>query len=300
MELKVPLIQLVDQGLRGLALTKLQALCSVLIVLLALPFTYHFFFVRRHSNGPPFIKGSIPFLGVAVSYLKNPPSFLRKCQLQYGDIFTLYMGGKRMHVITDPISGIPAVYRNPKTFTFEALANQFDIALFGVSEKQAKDKELYKAQFNLISPLLLAQEIVTSLIKEFNSNLQPILAEAIAKLDVDGQLSKDGVVVPLDVWLRKIMFECSGRTLFGQTWPTDDEFYTDYCIWDEDMYRILKNYPYIFTRRAILARERYFQRFAKMFKEPFVNASKLIQGRLRVNSPAMKLITGSFGAWVWS
>jgi hypothetical protein len=105
--------------------------------------------------------------------------------------------------------------------------------------------------------LLLPQDIVASLIKEFNSNLQPILAEAIAKLDVDGKLSKDGLVVSLDVWLRRIMFECSGKTLFGQTWPTEDEFYNDYCIWDEDMYMILKNYPYIFTRRAILARERY-------------------------------------------
>jgi hypothetical protein len=205
------------------------------------------------------------------------------------------MGGKRMHVISDPISGIPTVYRNPKIFTFAALANQFDIVLFGVAEKQAKDKEHYKAQFSILSPLLLPQDIVASLIKEFNLNLQPILAEAIAKLDVDGQLSQDGIVVPLDVWIKKIMFECSGRTLFGQTWPNEPEFFEDYCIWEEDMYMILKNYPYIFTRRAILARERYFKRFAKMFKEPFVNASKLIQERLRVFSFCAMLMVGSFG-----
>ena len=67
--------------------------------------------------------------------------------------------------------------------------------------------------------LLLAQGGVEQFIHNYSKNLRPILARETKKLDYDGMLAKDGVVVKLDKWLRKIMFECIGKTLFGETWP---------------------------------------------------------------------------------
>jgi len=257
-----------------------------LLLIVSIPFLHHIFFVNRYPGGPPFLKGSLPFLGVALQFLKSPENFLRTCQKEYGDIFTLYMGGKRMHVICDPISGIPTVYRNPKTFTFSVLANQFDIALFGVDEKQAKDDVFYKAQLDLIHPYLFASDAVAVLIKNFNNNLQSILPREIKTLDPEGKLATEGVVVDLDRWLKKLLFECSGRSFFGPTWPSDDEFFNDFYAWDQDVYSILKNYPSFMTRKAVQARERYYQKLEDMFLGPDFAPAQVILERVKVTPPA--------------
>jgi hypothetical protein len=253
------------------------------LIVFSIPFLYHALFVKQHPNGPPFLKGYLPYLGTAIPYLRNPEQFLRECQKKYGGIFTLYMGGKRMHIISDPISGIPTVYRNPKIFTFSVLANQFDITLFGVSEKQAKDPAFYKAQLEVIPPHLFASDAVAVLIKNFNDNLQIILPREIKKLDAGDQLAK-GVVVDLDQWLKRIMFECSGRSIFGNTWPSDDEFFNDFYTWDAGVYSILMNYPSFMTKKAINARERYYSRMEEMFLSRDFSPAQVIRERVKVIS----------------
>lgn len=259
-----------------------QALPQYIVLAIALAFAHHFLFIKNGPNGPPMVRGSLPWLGVALSFLSNPEQFLLKCQKLHGDIFTLYMGGKRMHVVSDSISGIPNVYRNSKVFPFSLLTNHIDIVLFGLSEKQAKDSDLYKAHLEKLAPNLLAQNMVDGLVEAFSKNLNPVLAREIQKLDVDGQLGKDGVIVDLDIWLKKIMFESSGKTLFGETWPTEDSFIEAYSQFDEKIYEIVKEYPYFLTRKALQARERYYQRILMMFQQPLVNASNLVQERLKV------------------
>jgi len=261
---------------------RLDAILQFFFVIIAFAFAHHLLFITNRPNGPPMVRGSLPFLGVALSFLHDPEQFLLKCQKRYGDIFTLYMGGKRLHVVCDSVNGIPSVYRNFKTFPFSVLANHFDIILFGVSEKQAKDTALYKAHFDRLAPSLLAQNMVDRLIENFNMNLQPILAREIHKLDAGGQLSRDGVVIDLDAWLKKIMFECSGKALFGETWPSEDQFFEDYSQWDSGIYDILKGYPNIMTRKAVQARERYYKRLVEMFRKPLINPSKLIEERVEV------------------
>jgi hypothetical protein len=48
-------------------------------------FAYHFLFVTSGPNEPPLVRGIIPFLGVAPSFLRNPEPFLLDCQKRYGD-----------------------------------------------------------------------------------------------------------------------------------------------------------------------------------------------------------------------
>jgi len=243
---------------------------------------YHFVWLRNGPSEPPLIKGPIPVLGVALSFGRDPERFLLKCQQQYGDTFSLYLAGKRVHIICDSIDGIPAVFRNFKTFPFSVLSTHIDIRLFGVPEKQAKDDVFYKANLDRLAPNLLAQTSVETLIKAFNTNLQVILPAAIRKLDVDGNLKQDGIVLDLDVWLRKIMFECSGRTLFGETWPSGDGIFNDYTEWDDGIYDIVKGYPSFLIRKPILARERFYHRLLEMLRKPLVNPNPLILERLKV------------------
>jgi len=253
-------------------------------IILSAPFLYHALFVTRYPGGPPFLKGYIPYLGVAIPFLTNPEKFLRQCQEKFGGIYTLYMGGNRLHIISDPISGIPTVWRNPKIFTFSVLANRFDITLFGVAEKQAKDTVFYKAQLDLIHPHLLASEAVAVLIKNFNDNLQAILPREIEKLDIERRLGAEGVVLDLDQWLKRIMFECSGRSFFGPSWPNDDDFFNDFYTWEDGIYLILKNYPSIFTKKAIDARERYYTKLEDMFLGKDFSPAQVIVERIKVKS----------------
>ena len=281
------LSHLIDQARRLIlafpsSAVSFQALLQYIVLAIALAFAHHFLFIKNGPNGPPMVRGSLPWLGVALSFLSNPEQFLLKYQKLHGDIFTLYMGGKRMHVVSDAISGIPAVYRNFKVFPFTLLSNHVDIVLFGLSEKQAKDSNLYKANLEKLAPNLLAQNMVDGLVETFSNNLKPILGREIQKLDLDGQLGKDGVIIDLDNWLKKIMFESSGKAIFGGTWPTEDSFVEAYSQFDEKTYEIVKEYPYFLTRKGLHARERYYQRFLKMFKEPLVNPSNLIKERLKV------------------
>ena len=243
---------------------------------------YHFVWLSNSPSEPPLIKGPIPILGVALSFGRDPERFLLNCQRQYGDTFSLYLAGKRVHVICDSIDGIPAVFRNFKTFPFSVLTTHIDIRLFGVPEKQAKDDVFYKANLDRLAPNLLAQASVETLVKAFNTNLQVILPAAIRKLDVDGNLKRDGIVLDFDVWLRKIMFECAGRTLFGETWPSGDGIFNDYTEWDDGIYDIVKGYPSFLIRKPILARERFYRRLLELLRKPLVNPNPLIPERLRV------------------
>ena len=251
------------------------------VALLAL-LGYHFVWLSNSPSEPPLIKGPIPILGVALSFGRDPERFLLNCQRQYGDTFSLYLAGKRVHVICDSIDGIPAVFRNFKTFPFSVLTTHIDIRLFGVPEKQAKDDVFYKANLDRLAPNLLAQASVETLVKAFNTNLQVILPAAIRKLDVDGNLKRDGIVLDFDVWLRKIMFECAGRTLFGETWPSGDGIFNDYTEWDDGIYDIVKGYPSFLIRKPILARERFYRRLLELLRKPLVNPNPLIPERLTV------------------
>jgi Cytochrome P450 len=255
------------------------------LVVVVLAVTYHVLVVERRSDGPPLVKGWIPFVGVGLTYVSNPERFLMKCKQRYGDIFTLYMGGKRFHVISDPVNGVPTVYRNSKAFSFTALTNHVDIVVFGLSKEFAAHAPLYKACQQILVPYLLAQEMVDALIQEFNVNLAYILTREIQKLNVDDQLSTDGIVVGLDAWVKRVMFETSGRTLFGETWPVDEEFFNDYIAWDNGIYSMLKGYPSIMMRKAISGRERYYERLVKVFEKGLINPSRLITERIKVRHP---------------
>jgi sterol 14-demethylase len=50
---------------------------------------------------PPLITGWIPFLGCAISYGLNPIKFIKNAQAKFGDVFSMYTGGRIITVILD-------------------------------------------------------------------------------------------------------------------------------------------------------------------------------------------------------
>ena len=191
-----------------------------------------------------------------------------------------------MNIVCDP-DGIQAVFRDDKTFPFFKMSYGFAQSLFGMTEKQGNDADLQQVHHKVFTPNLFAQEKVTSLIQQFNSHLQTIWIRELKRLDVDGKLSNEGVVVDLDLWIYRIMFESGGKMFFGETWPTDDDFFNDCRTFDDGTYTFFK-YPHFMIRKSVEARERYYKRMLAMFKNGLVNASDLVKERLRVFEPPHK------------
>ena len=257
---------------------------TIFVLLLALLFAHHFLLVKSNPHAPPLVKSWFPFIGVGFQFLRDPERVLLQCRARYGDIYTLYMGGKRLHVVCDVFSGIPEIYKNNKVFSISALTKSFGSFVIGMPEKMFEDDRLERAVAGMFGPLFLAPDRVEQFVHHFSNSLRPILARETKNLDCDGMLAHDGVVVNLDKWLRRIMFECVGKTLFGETWPSDDDFFNDYLVWDEGGYSLMKRYPSFLTSKIIAARERYYKRILDTLKQPLVRPSEIVQERLKVSN----------------
>jgi hypothetical protein len=76
-------------------LNVILAICAGLIL---------FLFKRQYNQkrGEPILISGLPFIGVGIQYGTNAPSFLEKCRQKYGNIFTLFLFGKRLTFVLDP------------------------------------------------------------------------------------------------------------------------------------------------------------------------------------------------------
>src|SRR5271170_1385924 len=89
-----------------------ELLLSFICLALSSIIFHHFFLLRNGPNEPPLVKGPLPFLGCAISLQRNFQSFLLQNRAKWGDIFCIYVAGQRIHIIADPVDGIPALFRN--------------------------------------------------------------------------------------------------------------------------------------------------------------------------------------------
>lgn len=165
-------------------------------------------------------------------------------------------------------------------------------------EAHAKDTKLYKANLDRLAPNLLKMEKVEELLAVFNDHLIPVLERRVPAHKSDPEIHKKGTVttegnqivadnegafvVDLCNFVRRLMFECSGKAMFGSTWPEDDDFYESFCRWDKGTFDILKGYPKLFTRNAIKGRERYYERLMDMYEKGLKGASQLVRERIEV------------------
>lgn len=82
----------------------------------------------RKKNAPPLI-GYIPFIGCGSQFYKDPVTFLQQCKQKYGDVFTLYMGGRYMTFLTDPnelqIFFIPKMNKSKPMTSFNDAVAEF-------------------------------------------------------------------------------------------------------------------------------------------------------------------------------
>ena len=259
-------------------------------MLFAIAIVHHMVFVRPKPGEPPLIKGWLPYFGVTIPFLIGQESYITPLRAKYGEIFTLYMCGYRITVVLDPISGIPAVYKNSKIFSFHEWEKHAEIAIMGLPREIANNKAMMTDLWATLAQYLSQPAQVMEITKAYVRHLSAIFERELPAWIDKGLLSEEGMEVDFIHWWYRMMFEAAGKALFGDTFPNDDEFYYDYEVFEEKFGELMMNFPTFLVRKHVNARTRFRKRMGKFFAEGLVNESAFIKARCEVSHQLILLI----------
>ena len=192
-----------------LEIIQAHQILSAISLLLLVAFGYHILVVGSTPSEPPLIKGYFPLLGVTPQIILSPVSFLNSCRARYGDIFTIYALGFRVTLVTDPIEGIPAVFKKSKQLSFKAGLRRVYTKVLGFSEERVDEEDMNREHFQMIPPYLLASSAVDGLTGRFLRFLLENLRREESEL-------RKGKIVDLADWIGGMLFFASGPALYGE------------------------------------------------------------------------------------
>ncbi|XP_021111738.1 25-hydroxycholesterol 7-alpha-hydroxylase isoform X2 [Heterocephalus glaber] len=85
----------------------------------------------QRPGEPPLIKGWLPYFGMTMKFQKDPLGFIRTLQKQYGDIFTVLLGGKYITFILDPFQ-YQLLAKYHKKLSFQRLTQKLSVKVFSI------------------------------------------------------------------------------------------------------------------------------------------------------------------------
>jgi cytochrome P450 len=156
---------------------------------------------RRRQGEPPLVTCSIPFLGTGVSFGKDALEFLTQCRAKHGDVFTLYLAGKRMTFVLDPKSYNAVL--TPKNMSFHVVVDE--VVTNALSYPKVRER----------LPIEKLERIGRDLLK--GAPLQRVGERMQASLarEIQTRLDPDWQEVGLYQWVREIIFMGATEAVFG-------------------------------------------------------------------------------------
>ena len=85
---------------------------------------------RRDPGEPPLVAGKIPFLGCGAEFARGATAFLDAQRRAHGDVFTIYMAGRRTTFLLDP-HDYPTVFKRSDDLDFHEIATEISANAFG-------------------------------------------------------------------------------------------------------------------------------------------------------------------------
>ncbi|KAM6454586.1 cytochrome P450 7B1 isoform 2-T2 [Liasis olivaceus] len=259
------LLELLPFGAYGLALATalaLGALCA-------------FGRRKRQAGEPPLINGWIPFLGEALNFRNNTTDFLLSLNKKYGDIFTVYMAGKYITFIINPLH-YHTVTKNSKYLEFSEFADQISSQAFdhppivngscpGLIEHVHRNY-----QYLLGKPL-------DTLSQNMMNNLQNIFQSKFSQM-VDWETGK------MHKFCFSVIFEASFKTLYGRDPHKDDYSITDaigeqFLKFDASFSYLALNVPIQFLGATKRVRREIINFLNPKKMERWLEVSELVQNR---------------------
>jgi len=179
----------------------------------------------RKKGEPPLLSGAIPYLGAAIAFSKNSLEFLQKMQKRYGEVFTVFLAGKRMHFVTD-IHSFGKIFKS-EILSFKEVAEKIGQNAFGydvLSSNKNYDetvtKNIYLKYLQGSGYQELAERFQLALLKTLDTRIPNTS---------DGKTEKEG----LYRWVSKTMFEAGCNSLFGSDFY-EQEIFEAFLEFDEE------------------------------------------------------------------
>ncbi|XP_037382939.1 5-beta-cholestane-3-alpha,7-alpha-diol 12-alpha-hydroxylase isoform X2 [Talpa occidentalis] len=163
---------------------------------------------QRRPQEPPLDKGSVPWLGHAMTFRKNMFEFLKDMKTKHGDIFTVQLGGQYFTFVMDPLSYGPILKDAQRKLDFTEYAKKLVMQVFGYQSNEGDHQMLHSAS---------TKYLMGNGLEELNQVMLDSLSLVI--LGPKGQSLEAGCWHEDDLFhfSYKILFEAGYLALFGHT-----------------------------------------------------------------------------------
>eukprot|EP00002_Diphylleia_rotans_P033656 TRINITY_DN7174_c0_g1_i1.p1 TRINITY_DN7174_c0_g1~~TRINITY_DN7174_c0_g1_i1.p1 ORF type:complete len:324 (+),score=70.11 TRINITY_DN7174_c0_g1_i1:77-1048(+) len=194
----------------------------------------------RPRNATPLLSYWMPFIGSAIVFGKAPLHYIKKCHREMGDLFTLYIAGKRMTFVFDP-KDHATFFNSEPIINFQEAVKPFTKNAAGIDSDsfQAHHRDIHDFVKGALAPRLLDQ-YVSSLAERFNT----IISRFSTHWTERNMLQVS----------REIVFPSAVSCLFGSAIPDPLKVYQSFFDFDHD-FEYGCQLPAIFLPRWKKARE---------------------------------------------
>lgn len=249
---------------------------SSISTIILLAYGYHICFIKSSPSEPPLIKGYIPFLGVALQVSISPEKCFNNWKERYGQIYTIYAAGKRITILSDPVDGIPSVFKQTRCFSFEQGLHMVWVKVLGYSSKRADEES---ENIKILTSSLLPSDVVNELTSRFDKALLKTLRTEIQKTRDQFEAGK---TVDFCEWLTPKHFFSGCPALYGDGIYDGEESAFEYYRKFDTGLSMLVTLPTWMTRGFAKARNQLGEITGRQFAKGLINPSSFIKRRIEV------------------
>ncbi|KAK9427343.1 cytochrome P450 [Lipomyces doorenjongii] len=224
------------------------------------------------QDEPPLVKGPIPFLGSALAFIRNPQNLLVSLQEKYGRVFTIYMAGDRVTVLTDTTFGIPQAF-SKRSLSFLHFQISFSQIIFGFTKSFAMNLELQRKLLHKISSVLGSKPLSADITETLKTTY-------LSLIDDSSRYGRcEGEVIDLYDFCRRNMFYASARALFGPEFSVD-KIYRPFVLFEEHFPKFARGYSRFLNREGYRAQKEVLDELGFFF----MDSSRVAKASLLVRS----------------
>ncbi|KAK9333369.1 cytochrome P450 [Lipomyces starkeyi] len=243
---------------------------SLLFVLSAL----YIFHIQLRSVGaePPLVKGRIPILGVALKFLYEPGAFLEALRKKKGWIYTLYVGGRKMTFVSDPVIGMKQVWTQHRNFSAQVFFTFLNKELFKYSDAINYDKGFQEALRLKFLQVFSNKSNLASIVETLRGTYKGFVDETSGFCETEE-------VIDLYNFARYKMYSASAIAVFGPSFPVE-EMYKDYITFEDSLMSFIRKTPRFLNLSGYKARDRVLELIGDFFmnEEKVAESSVLVRG----------------------
>eukprot|EP01080_Neovahlkampfia_damariscottae_P001730 gene1730-499_t len=203
----------------------------------------------RRTGEPVYYRG-IPFIGPALQIgMEGMFQYIKKNSQKNGNIFTMYLLGSRIHVISD-VNSFATIQRKPKVFSFTPYMHELAQRLKGLPfDPESIEVDKLRGAAMSVSKFLQGEPLET-LTKVYGRLTLERLNDYFDKHNRNGEL-----IVDTHNFVRTILYYASSKSILGEDYDSDSTE-KDFFTYDEGIRLLGLGVPRMFMKTPLEARKR--------------------------------------------